>query len=112
MLVNFIFILVTVSSDCSLKLWNLEKNKESVLGSHEDYAKKVCLLNQNNIVSSGLDGITCIWDVEKKTCIKLFDNDVSKHAGIYSLTSIDNIIFTGSNDKVLFDLFKKLYLPL
>lgn len=72
-------LVVSCSSDLTVKLWNVNEDQVSTIGQHQDYVKCVAsgLANKRHIVvSGGLDRKICGWNVE--TGQQLFCLDAGK----------------------------------
>ncbi|CCF57124.1 hypothetical protein KAFR_0C01310 [Kazachstania africana CBS 2517] len=68
---------VTVSHDFAIILVKVEnsdnqwKYSTKIIGYHNDYIKSVCLLNDNYIITSGLDSSIKIWEIKDSSSGKI-----------------------------------------
>lgn len=67
-------LLLSVSADCSAKVWNFEGQKKPLIMPHSKfvYTGKFHPLNNNYIFTAGFDGIIYVWDYNQKKCFKQF----------------------------------------
>ncbi|KAL9880960.1 U3 small nuclear riboprotein factor 55K isoform 1-T1 [Glossina fuscipes fuscipes] len=52
--------------DCSLRIWKITEESQLVYNGHQDRIESVKFLNDENFISSGMDGSLCLWSALKK----------------------------------------------
>lgn len=77
---NLILIVISASSDTTVKLWGLRKENTclSTLRTHKDYVRALAYGRDKEVVASaGLDKTIFMWDVNMLTTLTTINNTVT-----------------------------------
>jgi WD40 repeat protein len=101
---------VTASADHSLRVWDLSKGSHvrhlfNKNFGHKEWVTCCCFLQDQRILSGGMDGELCLWDRRAVRC-----DNLSSHSGSISSVMADNadIAVSASYDKslIIWDLHR------
>lgn len=52
--------------DCTLRIWKITEESQLIYNGHRDSVENVKFINDENFISSGVDGSLCLWTALKK----------------------------------------------
>ena len=89
--------IATGSYDHSIKIWNVEKEKElATLKNHDFTVFSLLETKKGNLISGGGDNLIKIWDLKNYICLKTFSGHSNYVVTLLELNN--NLIASGSYD--------------
>lgn len=83
-------------ADNSIRLWNLQNNSFTMIGSHQSGVKNLAYCNDNNnLISTSWDGNICYWDMRSSQRI----GSVNTQCKIYCMALRSPILVVGLSNR-------------